>query len=68
MELYADHPRDFADASLVVAAESLRTGKVFTVDRNDFEAYLWQRGHPLSLRNSLLKRSFQPLHLTIELS
>ena len=37
MELYADHPMDLADASLVVAAESLGTRKVFTVDRNDFE-------------------------------
>jgi predicted nucleic acid-binding protein len=45
MELYADHPMDLADASLVVAAESLRTRKVFTIDRNDFEAYRWRSGH-----------------------
>lgn len=45
MELYADHPMDLADASLVVAAESLGTRKVFTVDRRDFETYRVRRGH-----------------------
>ena len=45
MELYADHPMDLADASLVVAAESLATRKVFTIDRNDFETYRVRRGH-----------------------
>jgi uncharacterized protein len=40
MLLYADHPMDLADASLVVAAESLGTRKVFTVDRIDFETYI----------------------------
>lgn len=45
MEQYADHPMDFADASLLVAAEVLRTTKVFTVDRQDFETYRIRRGH-----------------------
>ena len=45
MEIYADHPMDLADASLVVAAESLGTRKVFTVDRKDFETYRVRRGH-----------------------
>ncbi len=45
MELYADHPMDLADASLVVAAEVLRTRKVFTVDRDDFATYRVKRGH-----------------------
>jgi predicted nucleic acid-binding protein len=45
MERYADHPMDLADASLVVAAESLGTRKVFTVDRRDFETYRVRRGH-----------------------
>jgi hypothetical protein len=45
MELYADHPMDLADASLVVAAESLGSRKVFTVDRKDFETYRVRRGH-----------------------
>jgi predicted nucleic acid-binding protein len=45
MELYADHPMDLADASLVVAAEALGTRKVFTIDRKDFETYRIRRGH-----------------------
>ena len=45
MELYADHPMDLADASLVVAAESVGTRKIFTVDRRDFETYRIRRGH-----------------------
>jgi len=45
MELYADHPMDLVDASLIAAAESLQTRKVFTVDRNDFETYRVRRGH-----------------------
>jgi predicted nucleic acid-binding protein len=36
---------DLADASLIVAAEVLRTSKVFTIDRQDFETYRIQRGH-----------------------
>jgi hypothetical protein len=45
MEQYADHPMDLADASLIVAAEALKTSKVFTIDRQDFETYRIQRGH-----------------------
>jgi predicted nucleic acid-binding protein len=45
MELHADHPMDFADASLVAAAESLETLKVFTIDRNDFQTYRVRKGH-----------------------
>jgi predicted nucleic acid-binding protein len=45
MELYADHPMDLADASLVAAAEALGTRKVFTIDRDDFETYRVRRGH-----------------------
>lgn len=45
MEVYADHPMDLADASLITAAEALGTGKVFTIDRNDFETYRVRRGH-----------------------
>lgn len=45
MELYADHPMDLADASLVTAAEVLGTRRVFTIDRNDFETYRVRRGH-----------------------
>ena len=45
MEVYADHPMDLADASLIVAAEALQTRRVFTVDRKDFETYRVRRGH-----------------------
>lgn len=36
---------DLVDASVVAAAESVGTRKVFTVDRNDFETYRVRRGH-----------------------
>jgi uncharacterized protein len=36
---------DLADASLVVAAETLETRTIFTVDRGDFSTYRIQRGH-----------------------
>jgi uncharacterized protein len=45
MEQYADHPMDLADASLIVAAEALRTRKIFTIDRYDFATYRIRRGH-----------------------
>lgn len=45
MELYADHPMDLVDTSLVTAAEALSTRRVFTVDRKDFETYRVRRGH-----------------------
>lgn len=45
MEQYRDHPMDLADASLVVAAEILKTRNIFTVDRADFAAYRVRRGH-----------------------
>jgi uncharacterized protein len=45
MDMYSDHAMDLADASLIVAAETLGTRKVFTVDRRDFETYRIRRGH-----------------------
>ena len=45
MEQYADHPMDLADASLIVAAETLSTRKIFTIDRQDFATYRIRRGH-----------------------
>lgn len=45
MERYGDHPMDLADASLVAAAESLGTRKIFTIDRKDFATYRARRGH-----------------------
>ena len=45
METYADRPMDLADASLIAAAETLGTRKVFTIDRDDFRTYRVRRGH-----------------------
>lgn len=45
METYADQAMDLADASLVVAAETLRTRKIFTIDRGDFSTYRIKRGY-----------------------
>ena len=45
MELYADHPMDLADASLIAAAEALGTRRVFIIDRKDFQTYRVRRGH-----------------------
>jgi len=47
MDRYADHPMDLADASLVVAAESLKTTRVFTLDRGDFSSYRVRIGRSL---------------------
>lgn len=45
MERYRDQPMDLADASLIAAAETLRTRRIFTIDRRDFETYRVKRGH-----------------------
>lgn len=39
MRRYADHPMDLADASLVTAAEVLRTTTLFALDHDDFATY-----------------------------
>lgn len=39
MNKYRDLPMDLADAALVCAAEKERIGRVFTLDRGDFEVY-----------------------------
>ncbi len=39
IQVYRDLPMDFADATLVVLAEELRTRIVFTTDRRDFGIY-----------------------------
>lgn len=36
---YADEPMDYADATLVVLADSLRLETVFTLDRRGFAVY-----------------------------
>jgi hypothetical protein len=45
MEQYADQPMDLADASLIAAAEELKTSRIFTIDRKDFQAYRLKLGH-----------------------
>ena len=42
MEKYEDLPMDLADASLVVLAEELGHGRIFTLDRRDFDVYRWR--------------------------
>ena len=38
-------PMDLADASLVAAGEMLKTRRIFTIDRRDFDTYKLKRGH-----------------------
>lgn len=45
MAQYVDRPMDFADASLIAAAETLQTRRIFTIDRTDFSIYRLRRGH-----------------------
>jgi predicted nucleic acid-binding protein len=40
---YAGLPLDYADATLVVLAEEVRTEHILTVDRRDFSAVRWGR-------------------------
>jgi predicted nucleic acid-binding protein len=46
LEQYRDLPMDLADASLVVLAESLGTGRILSTDRRDFRSYRWKRTKP----------------------
>lgn len=46
MGQYADLPMDLADASLVVLAEHLGDGRIFSVDQRDFNTYRWKNTRP----------------------
>ena len=46
MQHYADLPMDLADASLVVLAEELGSGRIFSTDQRDFHAYRWKNRRP----------------------
>ena len=46
IEQYRDLPMDLADASLVLLAEHLRSGRIFSTDRRDFGVYRWKRTRP----------------------
>jgi predicted nucleic acid-binding protein len=39
MDTYADHPMDFADATLVHLADRESISLILTVDHDDFETY-----------------------------
>jgi len=45
---YANIPMDLADASLVIAANELGSGRIFSTDQRDFAAYGWKNHHPFS--------------------
>jgi len=49
MERYRNVPMDFADATLVVLAEELETGCVFTLDRRGFSVYRMHRNRAFQI-------------------
>lgn len=52
MKKYRDLPMDLADASLVVAAETLGSGNILSTDERDFRSYRWKSTKPF--KNLLL--------------
>lgn len=46
IEKYRDLPMDLADASLVVLAEELGTGRILSTDARDFGTYRWKNRKP----------------------
>lgn len=48
MQKYADLPMDFVDASLVILAEELGHGRIFSTDQRDFNAYRWKNHQPFT--------------------
>jgi predicted nucleic acid-binding protein len=46
MKRYENLPMDLADASLVIAAEVLGSGRILSTDRRDFRAYRWKERKP----------------------
>lgn len=53
MQQYANLPMDLADASLVILAEHLGHGRIFSVDQRDFNTYRWKNTRPF--QNLLLQ-------------
>jgi predicted nucleic acid-binding protein len=49
MTQFRNLPMDLADASLVVAADTLGTPKVFTLDRRDFSVYRFRKTRQFKL-------------------
>jgi uncharacterized protein len=52
MHKYADLPMDLADASLVIRAEELGSGRILSTDNRDFRTYRWKNRRPF--KNLLL--------------
>ena len=48
MKKYRDLPMDLADASLVLLAEHLGHGRIFSTDRRDFQSYRWKNNRPFN--------------------
>lgn len=46
IEKYRDLPMDLADASLVILAEELGTGRILSTDTRDFKTYRWKHRKP----------------------
>ena len=46
MEKYRMLPMDLADASLVILAEELGTGRILSTDERDFKTYRWKNRKP----------------------
>jgi predicted nucleic acid-binding protein len=46
MRRYRQLPMDLADASLVILAEHLGSGRILSTDRRDFGAYRWKNHRP----------------------
>lgn len=45
---YRDLPMDLADASLVILAESIGSGRILSTDQRDFGAYRWKSRKPFT--------------------
>jgi predicted nucleic acid-binding protein len=59
MHKYADPPMDLADASLVILAEELGSGRILSTDNRDFRTYRWKNRRPF--KNLLLNAAFHHL-------
>lgn len=46
MKKHENLPMDLADASLVILAEHLRHGRIFSTDQRDFNTYRWKCKEP----------------------
>jgi predicted nucleic acid-binding protein len=46
MEKYRNLPMDLADASLVILAEDMGSGRILSTDRRDFDTYRFKNHEP----------------------